>query len=153
LVLLNTYIAFQRAKHSETKSKKKKKFFFSLGETNFARAKKIIAWAKVVQRAKSIFAWAKIISPGREYLIAWAKDFSPRRKHSREHTCSRGFLAWATVPWLEWTTFSPGRVIFRLGENSSESILTTRNHSRLGELCRKFNRIHYTRVTMHASND
>jgi len=95
---------------------------------------KFSAWAKVVQRARSIFALAKILSPGREYLIAWAKDFSPRRKHSREHTCSRDFLAWSTVPVLKRTTFSPGRVISRLGENSPESILATRNHSRLGEM-------------------
>ena len=76
----------------------------------------------------------KILSPGREYLLAWAKDFSPRRKHSREHTYFRGFLAWASVPSLERTTFLPGRVIFRLGENSPESILATRNYSRLGEM-------------------
>jgi len=97
-------------------------------------SEKFIAWAKVVQRARFIFALAKILSPGLEYLLAWAKDFSPRRKHSREDICSTSFLAWATVPSLERTTFSPGRVISRLGENSPESILATQNHSRLGEM-------------------
>jgi len=134
----------KRAKHSETKSQNKQKknsFFFRLGRDQFRLgentphlSEKFIAWAKVVQRARSIFAWAKILSPGREYLLARAKDFSPRRKHSREHTCSRGFLAWASVPSLERTTFSPGRVISRLGENSPASILATRNYSRLGEI-------------------
>jgi len=55
---------------------------------------------------------------------------------------------------------SPGRLYPRLsellsglGENSPESILATRNHSRLGELCRKISRIHYIRVTMHALDE
>jgi len=131
----------KRVKHSETKSKKRNFFFFKLGRDQFrpgentpCLSEKFIAWAKVVQRARSIFAQAKILSPGREYLIAWAKYFSPGQKYSREHTCSRGFLAWTSVPSLERTTFSPRRVISRLGENSPESILATQNYSRLGEM-------------------
>jgi len=128
-------------KELNIQKQKAKKFFFlawarpiSPGRNTPRLSEKFIAWAKVVQRARSIFAWAKILSPGREYLLAWAKDFSPRQKHSREYTCSRGFLAWATVPSLERTTFSLGQVISRLGENSPESILAIRNHSRLGEM-------------------
>jgi len=69
------------------------------------------------------------------------KDFLSGQKHSREHTFSKGFLAWATVsspgrqsPYLGETTFSPRQGTSRLGENSSESILAPRNHSCLGEM-------------------
>jgi len=34
-------------------------------------------------------------------------------------------------------SISPGWETSRLGENSPESILASRNHSRLGKLCRK----------------
>jgi len=65
---------------------------FRPGENTPRLSEKFIAWAKIVQKAGSFFVLAKILSLGLEYLIAWVKYFTPRRKHSREHTCSKGFL-------------------------------------------------------------
>jgi len=76
LVLLNTYIAFQRAKHSETKSQKKKISLFFL-------------------------AWARPISPRQKYLSPEQKIYrlGESSPESKVYFClSENTLAWARIP-------------------------------------------------------
>ena len=122
-------------------------------------SEKFIAWAKVVQRAGSFFVLAKILSLGREYLIAWAKNLSPRRKHSREHTCSRGFLAWANVASLERNYFLAWAKTVQRAYLLLKTILAWARCYRLSELCRKHKlsdnlcSFYYHRATTHVSDD
>ena len=92
--------------------------------------------------------------------LVWVRILPRLGENTLESTFAPGaFSPRRLYPHLGETTLSPRRDTTRLGENSPENIFTPRNHSRLGELCRKHNlsdnlcRFYYHSATTHVSND
>jgi len=110
--------------------------------------------------SENTLAWARIPHRLGENTSLLGQKISRLGENTSESTLAPGaFSPGRLYPRLGETTFSPGRGTSSLGKNSLESILATRNHSRLGELCRKHKlsdnlcSFYYHRATTHVSDD
>jgi len=88
--------------------------------------------------SENTLAWARIPHRLGENTSSLGRKISRLGENTSESTLTPGaFLPERLYSRLSETTFSRVRETSRLSENSPESIFATRNHSRLGELCKK----------------